>query len=170
MSVMNVLGNIVLNFFLQAMNQAQALLSVDYRILRTISLNEYFFIIDIAYTDEGTICLSVIKQAHVTRVGIGRNDVKMVLPTGSYINYRNMQLHYIEDNIVNTHSFPETTCLYLESPKLFQNNVSENPFQTHGIAVCKSGLILICQWNRKSRDQSAGKIVKLWHVGKKKIL
>lgn len=73
--------------FLQAMNQAQALSSVNYRILRTISLKKHFYITDIAYSERGIVCLSVVKQAFLTNEIMGGNDVKIVLPTGSYINY-----------------------------------------------------------------------------------
>uniref|UniRef100_A0A8W8NR21 Tripartite motif-containing protein 2 n=1 Tax=Magallana gigas TaxID=29159 RepID=A0A8W8NR21_MAGGI len=41
---------------------------------------------------------------------------------------------------------------------LLQNKADVNLFQTHGIAVCKSGFILVCQWNRKFKDQSVVKI------------
>lgn len=69
------------------MNQAQALSSVNYRILRTISLKKHFYITDIAYSERGIVCLSVVKQAFLTNEIMGGNDVKIVLPTGSYINY-----------------------------------------------------------------------------------
>lgn len=69
------------------MNQAQALSSVNYRILRTISLKKHFYITDIAYNERGIVCLSVVKQAFLTNEIMGGNDVKIVLPTGSYINY-----------------------------------------------------------------------------------
>lgn len=55
-----------LNLFLQAMNQAEALTSVNYRILKTISLNHHFYIIDIAYSNRGTIYFSFTNISHQT--------------------------------------------------------------------------------------------------------
>nr|XP_034321616.1 uncharacterized protein LOC117688060 [Crassostrea gigas] len=146
------------------MNQAQALSSVNYRILRTISLDHHFYIIDIAYSDKGTVCLSVCAdQKYGSTVITKRNPVGFVLPTGSYIDYGHWKFYYINDNIVNACSCTDSY-LSINGPKVVQNKADVNLFQTHGIAVCKSDYILVCQWNRKFKDQSAGKVVKLEYI------
>lgn len=149
------------------MNQAQALSSVNYRILRTISLNQQFYIIDIAYSDRDTVCLSVcadqIFYASPKNINIEIKPFRIVLPTGSYINYGDSTIYYINDNIVNACSCT-SSYLSINGLKLLQNKADVNLFQTHGIAVCKSGYILVCQWNRKFKDQSAGKVVKIQYI------
>lgn len=146
------------------MNQAQALSSVNYRILRTISLNQHFYIIDIAYSDRDTVCLSVCAdQLYGSNVIIKKTPVRFVLPTGSYINYGHSTFYYINYNIVNACSCTDSY-LNINRPNLLQNKADENFFQTHGIAVCKSGYILVCQWNRKFKEKSAGKIVKIQYI------
>lgn len=57
-----------LNLFLQAMNQAEALSSVNYRILKTISLNHqpYIHVIDIAYSNRVTVYFSFTNISHQT--------------------------------------------------------------------------------------------------------
>lgn len=78
------------------MNQAQALSSVHYRILKTIFLNEHFYIIDIAYNSGGTVYLSFTNLSHYTRVAIyGTKDVKLAIPTGSYIGVSPIQYRKI---------------------------------------------------------------------------
>lgn len=139
------------------MNQAQALSSVNYRILRTISLNQHFYIIDIAYSDKGTVCLSVVNQVSLINAKTGGADFKCILPTGSYIHYWQKELYYLDDNILQWRSNFENYVEIAKSMRL-QNRADEK-FQTHGIAISKSGYILLCQWNRMFKEQSAGKIV-----------
>lgn len=146
------------------MNQAQVLSLENYRILRTISLGEHFYINDIAYSEKGTVFLSVINHLYnIPSVPIGMNGVRILLPTGSYINYKYSQFYYIEDNIVNSCS-PSDCTVKIKAPKILQNEADKQIFQTHGIAVNKSGFLLICQWNRRFKEQSAGKIIKLRYI------
>lgn len=118
------------------MNQAQALSSVNYRILRTISLNKHFYIIDIAYSDRGTVCLSVVKQVFITSATRLWKDVKIVLPTGSYIQYGQNKFYYLEDNILK-YCFTSDSCVKKNDSILIHQYKANEKFQTHGIAICK---------------------------------
>lgn len=100
------------------MNQAQALSLENYSILRTISLSEHFYIIDVAYSERGTVFLSVINHLYnVQSVPIAMNGVRNFLPTGSYINYKSSQFYYIEDNIVKSCSPTDCTLKIKSSMK-----------------------------------------------------
>lgn len=136
------------------MNQAQAMSLENYSILRTISLSEHSYIIDVAYSERGTVFLSVTNHlCNVQSVPIAMNGVRIFLPTGSYINYKSPRFYYIEDDILKSCSPTDCTL------KILQNKADKKPFQTHGIAISKFGFILVCQWNRKFKSRALGKLL-----------
>lgn len=147
------------------MNQAQVLSTAVYRISRTLSLKYPFYIIDIAYSNYGSVCLSVTNKSGVS-IRSGTEDVKLILPIGSYIDvpstgYQHVDVHFILDNVVKICS-SQRGFTNVGKPSSFITYLNDNQLKPHGIAVSKSGGILVCLWNRKYREESAGKVVKLY--------
>lgn len=111
------------------MNQAQVLSLENYRILRTISLGEHFYINDIAYSERGTVFLSATNPLYnIPSVPTGMNGVRILLPTGSYINYKYSRFYYIEDNIVNSCS-PTDCSIKIKAPRYFKMKQTKSFFK-----------------------------------------
>lgn len=154
-------------YFLQAMNQAQVLSSVVYKISRKIPLHRHFYIVDIAYKSKGSVFLSVTNFPIFSRISVyGMQDVDFIVLNRSYIDvlpnttdgYK-AELHFVCDNgVVFNSPYPNLTHFQESS---FNSYLHENLLKPHGIAICKSRDILVCLWNRRYSDQSAGKVVKL---------
>lgn len=152
------------------MNQAQVLSTAVYRISRTLSLKYPFYIIDIAYSNHGTVCLSVTNAPGILirprSLSSGMQDVKVIVPTGSYIDvpsigHGGVNHHFFFDNDVKVCS-SQRGFTNVGKPSSFTTYLNDNQLKPHGIAVSKSGGILVCLWNRKYGHQSAGKVVKLY--------
>lgn len=152
------------------MNQAQVLSTAVYRISRTLSLKYPFYIIDIAYSNYGTVCLSVTNTSRVSirsRSFLSRmQDVKVIVPTGSYIDvspigHGDVDEHFFFDKTERVCS-SQLGFTNVGKPSSFITYLNDNQLKPHGIAISKSGGILMCLWNRKYSDQSAGKVVKLY--------
>lgn len=141
--------------------------AVVYRILRTISFRHRFYIIDIAYSNNGTVCLSVTNIPFKKNISLPIvEDIKLIIPNHSFLdvspNYSSV--HYVLENDVKLFVSFHTTSDKLRLPFNFKTYLNEKPLKPHGIASCKSSNeILVCLWNRKYRDQSEGKVVKLGH-------
>lgn len=105
-------------------------------------------------------------MSYGTRVYIyGTKYVKLTIPTGSYIDVlpnRGQQTPcFILNDTLSTVSSNDDYC-QIRTPKPFTLKADERQLNAHGIAVCKSQDILVCLWNRKFKEQSAGKVVKLF--------
>lgn len=100
-----------LNLFLQAMNQAEALSSVNYRILKTISLNHQLYIIDVAYSNRGTVYFSFTNISHQT------NSVHKMFFSSNISFYSSLRFLYTVD-------IWKQNGIYLQ----YQNNIYINVF------------------------------------------
>lgn len=135
-------------------------------IKRTIPLGQRLYTIDICYSGNNELCISAANSDASCK----KDGVKRFSPSGMYITFdeRNSS-HYdfiygTEDSVFSFNTdenyeiriWPEA-CVE-EDPIAF-GSLPKQGFSPQGLAVRKSGGILICLWNNKVGPQSYGKVI-----------
>ena len=158
----------ILNIFqlhYQALNQAQDVSVANYRIQQSISLEQAAYITDIAHCkDYSSVCPRIgITVANTYRVcdDIYSQDLCYVSKKVflEYSPYYGFFLVGDGNNIIcDMDRYHEGNVLWSHT----QQGSSLHPgFSQQGMAVCKSGEILISLWNNEIGKRSIGKVISL---------
>lgn len=169
--------NTLIQILLQAFRHAHELSSLVYKIDRTVSLGDHFYIFDIDCSRDGSLCFSAVNSIAKSH---SRKPVLFMSPSGRYIALEeedginfiygtktsvviqsaNRKVNYI-DYAANMLMFPMSPLLKsLTDGKGSIRFQEEKGYTPRGITTSKTGGILICLWNNKIGDRSFGKVVR----------
>ncbi|XP_062583824.1 uncharacterized protein LOC134245564 [Saccostrea cucullata] len=162
------------------MMQAQVLSAVlnEVKILRTINYGQKY-ITDLKYSYNGNVCVSVINMKNGTpiwhisshRVSFGqrrgiRSSINFLTSHGSCMCLRREGLRYL---------FLKNGCLMSSDKDMRINKFWPSSdellgeYTPNGLAVCRSGAILVSLWNHQVHDRSLGKVIKVSSGGSKAL-
>nr|XP_022312588.1 uncharacterized protein LOC111117709 [Crassostrea virginica] len=146
-----------------ALNQAQDVSVVNYRIHKSFSLDRAEYIFDIAYLGnffhrKPGIGISVA-SAYDDHQDVYSPDIS-VFTRGIFIEYNALSktVLYGKDNAVYQTTSQGLPGPYQESNLVWTQGTTSG-FSLKGIAVCKSGKALLSLWNNKIGERSVGKVI-----------
>lgn len=159
------LSLIIYALFLQALRQAQELVALVYRIVKTIPLGRRLYTVDIFCNRKSLLGISAVNVDNFNKI----ETVTFNSPSGLYIAFE--EKYDMPDNFI----FGAENSVFIKSSN---NGISDlwpgmhtkyHPlipgltprlgFTPQGIAVRKSGGILICLWNNEIGPHSYGKVI-----------
>ena len=148
----------------QALNQAQDVSVANYRIQKSISLEQAVYIIDITHCEDSTSVRPIIgislantycSRHHNYSLDFFHAYNRVFL---EYSPYHCGFLHGDGDNIFFTEKGYQSEDIWFNK---MQMSSLHPGFSQQGIAVCKSGEILISLWNNEIGKRSIGKVISL---------
>lgn len=139
---------------------------VEYIIRRTIPLGQRLYTTDICYSGNNEVCISAANSDASCK----KDGVKTFYPSAMYITFDGSNSSYLDfiygtgnsvfslntDTRYEVRIWPEA-CVE-EDPIAF-GSLPKQGFSPQGLAVRKSGGILICLWNNKVGLKSYGKVI-----------
>ena len=147
------------------MNQAQDVSVVNYRIHKSFSLQRAAYIFDIAYLPnffhrKPGIGISVA-SAYDDHQEVYSPDIS-VFTRGIFIEYNALSktVLYGKDNAVFQTSSETLPDIYQEGQQVWTQGTASG-FSLKGIAVCKSGKVLLSLWNNEIGERSVGKVISI---------
>ncbi|XP_062583823.1 uncharacterized protein LOC134245562 [Saccostrea cucullata] len=155
--------------------QAQVLSAIVNRvnIKSTINYGQKY-ITDLKYVNNGRVCVSVVNSQENTlhcQFRGGSNSIQYFCNYGACLCYIHGR-HYLGDYGIVIYSDNRSLLSYsiqpqLTGPVLPSQNEPLDGYIPNGIAVCKSGSLLVSLWNNQVHDRSLGKVLKLSYAGNK---
>ncbi|XP_062575360.1 uncharacterized protein LOC134237283 [Saccostrea cucullata] len=139
------------------MMQAQVLSAVVNRmkIVKTINYGQKY-ITDLKYINEGNVCVSVVNiEGNDSSCRQGYSPIGFFSTFGSCLcfmgNFDYEDVIFWDTSSRSLRTLSSWTLPYEPS----------SGYTPNGIAMCKSGAILVCLWNHQVHERSLGKVVKL---------